>query len=133
VPVSLLMLDLDRFKAINDTYGHLVGDRVLIELTRRLGHHLREVDILARWGGEEFMILMPHGGAREAVHAAEKLRALVAERAFPEVGAVTVSIGVAEYRPRERDDAWIKRADDALYAAKAGGRNRVCLSDGEIR
>jgi diguanylate cyclase (GGDEF)-like protein/PAS domain S-box-containing protein len=132
VPVSLLMLDLDRFKAINDTYGHLVGDRVLIELTRRLGHHLREVDILARWGGEEFMILMPHCGAREAVHAAEKLRALVAERAFPEVGAVTVSIGVAEYRPRESDDAWIKRADDALYAAKAGGRNRVCLSDGEI-
>jgi diguanylate cyclase (GGDEF)-like protein/PAS domain S-box-containing protein len=131
-PVSLLLLDVDHFKAINDTHGHLIGDRVLIELTRRLGHHLREVDILARWGGEEFVILMPHCGAREAVHTAEKLRDLVAEHAFPEVGVVTVSIGVAEYRPGERDDAWIKRADDALYAAKSGGRNRVFRSAREI-
>ncbi|WP_170164757.1 sensor domain-containing diguanylate cyclase [Thiocapsa rosea] len=132
VPVSLLLLDLDCFKAINDTHGHLVGDRVLIELTRLIGGHLREVDVLARWGGEEFVILMPHCGAREAVHAAEKLRSLVADRVFPEVGTVTVSVGVAEYRLHESDDAWIKRADDALYAAKAGGRNRVCLADREM-
>jgi len=127
-PVSLLMLDIDHFKAINDTYGHLVGDRILIELTRRLAHHLREVDVLARWGGEEFVILMPHCGANEARGAAERLRALVADRAFPAVGAVTVSIGAAEYQRHESDNAWIKRTDDALYAAKAGGRNRVCLS-----
>ncbi|AUB81943.1 diguanylate cyclase [Candidatus Thiodictyon syntrophicum] len=127
-PVSLLMLDIDHFKAINDTYGHLVGDRILIEVTRRLAHHLREVDVLARWGGEEFVILMPHCEANEARGAAERLRALVADRAFPAVGAVTVSIGAAEYQPHESDNAWIKRTDDALYAAKAGGRNRVCLS-----
>jgi diguanylate cyclase (GGDEF)-like protein/PAS domain S-box-containing protein len=131
-PVSLLLLDIDHFKAINDIHGHLVGDRILIELTGLIGHHLREVDVLARWGGEEFVILMPHCGASESLHAAEKLRALVADRAFPEVGAVTVSIGVAEFRPRESDNALIKRADDALYAAKAGGRNRVCLSAREI-
>ena len=127
-PVSLLMLDIDHFKAINDTYGHLVGDRILIELTRRLAQHLREVDVLARWGGEEFVILMPHCGASETRGTAERLRALVADRAFPEVGALTVSIGAAEYQRHESDNAWIKRTDDALYAAKAGGRNRVCLS-----
>lgn len=132
VPVSLLLLDIDHFKAINDTHGHLVGDRILIELTRLIGCHLREVDVLARWGGEEFAILMPHCGAGEALHAAEKLRVLVADQAFHEVGAVTVSIGVAELQPRESDNAWIKRADDALYAAKAGGRNRVCRSAREI-
>ncbi|WP_200386824.1 sensor domain-containing diguanylate cyclase [Thiocapsa imhoffii] len=132
VPVSLLLLDLDCFKAINDTHGHLVGDRILIELPRVIGRHLREVDVLARWGGEEFVILMPHRGAREAMHAAETLRALVAARTFPEVGTVTVSVGVAEYRPHESDDAWIKQADDALYAAKTGGRNRVCLADRDM-
>jgi diguanylate cyclase (GGDEF)-like protein/PAS domain S-box-containing protein len=131
-PVSLLLLDIDHFKAINDTHGHLVGDRILIELTGLIGDHLREVDVLARWGGEEFAILMPHCGAGEALHAAEKLRVLVADHAFHEVGAVTVSIGVAELQPRESDNAWLKRADDALYAAKAGGRNRVCRSDREI-
>ncbi|WP_295392733.1 sensor domain-containing diguanylate cyclase [uncultured Thiodictyon sp.] len=132
-PLSLLLLDIDHFKAINDTHGHLVGDQVSIELTGRLGQHLREVDVLARWGGEEFVIPMPHCGAIQALHAAEKLRALVADRTFPEVGAVTMSIGVAEYQPHERDNAWIKRVDDALYAAKSGGRNRVCLSTREIR
>jgi diguanylate cyclase (GGDEF)-like protein len=132
-PVSLLLFDIDLFKAINDTHGHLVGDWILIELARLIGCHLREVDVMARWGGKEFAILMPHCGASEAVHAAEKLRVLVADQAFHEVGAVTVSIGVAEFQPRESDNAWVKRADDSLYAAKAGGRNRVCLSGREIR
>lgn len=132
-PVSLLLLDIDHFKAINDTHGHLAGDRILIELTRRLGRHLREADVLARWGGEEFVILMPNCGASETRDAAQRLRALVADRSFPEVGAVTVSIGVAEYQPHESDNAWLKRTDDALYAAKAGGRNRVCLAASSIR
>lgn len=98
-PLSLLLLDIDDFRAINDTHGHLVGDRILIELTRLIGRHLREAGVLARWGGEEFVILMPHCGASEAVHAAEKPRSLVADRGFPEVAAVTASIGVAESSP----------------------------------
>ncbi|PDV97801.1 sensor domain-containing diguanylate cyclase [Candidatus Chloroploca asiatica] len=131
MPLSLLMLDLDHFKVINDTYGHLVGDRILIELTRLIGQHLRTVDILVRWGGEEFALLMPHCGATEALHAADRLRVIIANHSFPEVGAVTVSVGVAEFQPQESVHAWIKRADDALYQAKSGGRNRVCRCDPE--
>ncbi len=130
--MSLLLLDIDHFKMINDTHDHLAGDQVLIELTRRLGHQLRAVDVLARWGGEEFVILMPHCRATQALHAAERLRALVADQSFPEVGAVTTSFGVAEYQANESDHAWIKRADDALYAAKSRGRNRVYLSTRQI-
>jgi diguanylate cyclase (GGDEF)-like protein len=104
----------------------------LIELTRLIGQHLRLADILARWGGEEFMILMPHCGATEALQVADKLRVLVADHSFPEVGAITASLGVAEFQPHESANAWIKRADLALYAAKAAGRNRVCLAAREI-
>jgi len=132
-PVSLLLLDVDLFKGINDTHGHLVGDQVLIELTRRLRKQVREGDVLARWGGEEFVFLMPHCGVRQAQQAAEKLRALVADRDFGGVGRVTVSVGVADFQPHETCDAWIKRADDALYAAKSRGRNRVCVAGRESR
>jgi len=128
-PLSLLILDVDHFKAVNDTHGHLVGDAVLIELTRRIGAHLRAVDVLARWGGEEFVLLLPHCGAAEAQIVAEKLRALLADHPFPQAGQVTASFGVAQWQPHESRDTWLKRADDALYAAKAGGRNQVCLAD----
>ena len=127
-PVSLLMIDVDHFKAINDTHGHLVGDEVLIELTRRLGGHLRAVDVLARWGGEEFMVLLPNCTAAEAQRVAEKLRLLVADQPFPTVGRVTVSFGLAQLQPPETLDNWLQRTDDALYAAKKGGRDRVCLA-----
>ena len=136
-PLSLLLFDIDHFKVINDTYGHLVGDQVLIDLTRRVGDRLRAMDVLARWGGEEFVVLMPHCGAVEAMRVAEKLRALVQARPFATVGQVTSSFGVAVFQPaddldtwlkRADDDldTWLKRADDALYAAKAAGRNQVC-------
>jgi len=124
-PLSLLIFDIDHFKAINDTHGHLVGDEVLIELIRRIRAHLRTVDVLARWGGEEFVLLLPHCGSAEALRVAEKLRALVADPPFPLAGQVTASFGLAQWRPHEHLDTWLKRADDALYAAKAAGRNRV--------
>ena len=124
-PLSLLIFDIDHFKAINDTHGHLVGDEVLIELIRRVRAHLRAVDVLARWGGEEFVLLLPHCGSAEALRVAEKLRALVADPPFPLAGQVTASFGLAQWRPHEHLDTWLKRADDALYAAKAAGRNRV--------
>ena len=128
-PLSLMLFDLDHFKEINDTHGHPVGDQVLIALTRRIQDQVRAVDVLARWGGEEFMVLLPHTRGEDAVKLAEKLRQLVAGEPFPEVGQVTSSFGVAEYRPQETSAQWLKRVDDALYAAKAGGRNRVCLAE----
>ena len=128
-PLSLLIFDIDHFKAINDSHGHLVGDEVLIELTRRVRAHLRAVDVLARWGGEEFVLLLPHCGAVEARRVADKLRALVAEPPFPVAGQVTASFGLAQWQPEEPLDTWLKRADDALYAAKAAGRNRVRLAE----
>jgi len=123
--LSLLMLDIDRFKAINDTLGHQVGDRVLVELTRRLHEHLRTSDVLARWGGEEFVILVRHCTIDEALPLAEKLRALVADTPFDDIGTVTISIGAAELRADDDLASWLHRADQAMYDAKAAGRNAV--------
>lgn len=124
--LSLLLFDLDHFKSINDRHGHQVGDQVLVALTRLLQRNLRSTDVLARWGGEEFAVVMPHCGANEAASLAEKLRALIAGWEFTDVGCVTVSCGLAEYQPPETLDSWLKRADDALYAAKSSGRNLLC-------
>lgn len=123
--LSLLAIDIDHFKEVNDTFGHHVGDLVLIELTRRLGSHLRASDVLARWGGEEFVILMRHCTLAESLPLAEKMRALVADGPFPEVGTVTVSIGVAELQPDDDLATWLDRADRAMYDAKTAGRNAV--------
>jgi diguanylate cyclase (GGDEF)-like protein len=127
--LSLLLFDIDHFKTINDTHGHLAGDQVLVELTRRVRQHLRTGDLLARWGGEEFVVLLPHTRGEDALELAEKLRHLIAGEPFPAAGQVTSSFGVAEFRPHETSDLWLTRVDGALYAAKAGGRNRVCLAE----
>jgi diguanylate cyclase (GGDEF)-like protein/PAS domain S-box-containing protein len=124
-PLSLLLLDIDHFKLINDHHGHPTGDQVLIELTRRLKQAVRGTDMLARWGGEEFVLLSPGCGANEAVRLAEKLRALVADLPFADVGCVTISLGAAELQPDETIDSLFKRVDTALYEAKAAGRNTV--------
>ena len=126
-PLSLLIFDIDHFKSINDHFGHQTGDQVLLELTELVGQALRDADVLARWGGEEFVVIMPHCGAQEALLLAEKLRALVAGHPFSEVGTVTVSLGAAQYKCDETLDDWFKRIDLALYEAKSGGRNTVRL------
>lgn len=126
-PLSLLLFDIDHFKRVNDRYGHEVGDQVLIGLTQLMQRNLRSSDLLARWGGEEFTVLMPYCDVTDAAHLAEKLRALVAAQPFPEVGRVTISIGVAQCRCTEALHVWLKRADTALYAAKTAGRDRVCV------
>jgi diguanylate cyclase (GGDEF)-like protein/PAS domain S-box-containing protein len=123
--LSLLMLDLDHFKAVNDTHGHQVGDLVLVELARRLSENLRTSDILARWGGEEFVVMTRRCAIDEAAALAEKLRGLVADTPFGTVGAVTVSIGATELRTDDDFPTWIDRADRAMYAAKAAGRDAV--------
>ncbi len=130
VALSLLMLDIDHFKALNDRYGHLVGDDILKHLARVLESRLRGSDVLARWGGEEFIALLPETDLGGAVALAEAVRARVAEADFPGAGRVTVSIGVATHRPREAAKDLVHRADAALYAAKEGGRNRVAGEGG---
>lgn len=132
-PVAALMLDLDGFKAINDTHGHLAGDAVLREFARRLQENVRGVDLVARLGGEEFLVVMPDVDASVALSVAERIRKAV-ERPEFRLGEgegsvrVTVSIGVGLSEPGETDsEALIRRADAALYASKNAGRNRVTV------
>lgn len=125
VTFSMIMLDLDHFKHVNDQYGHAIGDSVLREFSQIAKSQLRQTDQLARWGGEEFIIATPHTGLDQALTLAERIRNAVATHDFSEVGSVTASIGVAEYRPGETPIALLERTDGALYRAKAGGRNRV--------
>jgi diguanylate cyclase (GGDEF)-like protein len=124
-PLSLLLLDIDHFKVINDTHGHDAGDAVLVELAGRLGMGLRQVDRLARFGGEEFVVVAPGIDLPAAAELAERLRGAVAGKDFAAAGRVTASFGVAGYAPGEQPEAMIKRADEALYRAKTGGRNKV--------
>lgn len=124
-PLALLLFDVDHFKAINDRFGHDMGDVVLISLSQGAKAHLRASDLLGRWGGEEFIILTLDQTPRQALQMAERLRSELEQRSYPQVGTVTVSIGVTAYIPGEDVDVFIKRADDALYQAKARGRNRV--------
>ena len=125
VAFSVIMLDLDHFKQINDHYGHPVGDRVLREFSQIVKQQLRLTDQFARWGGEEFIIAAPHTLLDHALTMAERIRAAVAECNLATIGRVTASIGVTEYRPGETAMALLERVDDALYRAKANGRNRV--------
>lgn len=132
-PLTMLMVDLDHFKQINDTYGHLVGDDVLRGISTILQNSVRTVDMVARFGGEEFVIVMPETDERGAVRFAERIRKRVEDYKFiASDGAripVTVSIGVAIFPAPYVDtiDDLFARADAAMYQAKASGRNRVCL------
>lgn len=122
---SLLMLDLDRFKRVNDTFGHDRGDLVLREVARILEEACREPDLAGRWGGEEFMMILPQIDLDEARGVADRIRERVAGTKFAEVVDLTVSIGVATLEGGDDVDGLFARADRALYAAKERGRNRV--------
>ena len=136
VPLSCLMLDVDHFKRVNDTLGHLAGDRVLREIAHRVEAQIRASDVAARYGGEEFALLLPATGLDDAARMAERIRAAVAAEAFDVAGEtlrVTLSIGVSEVRPARREgdhkslgEELFARADVALYQAKGQGRDRVC-------
>jgi len=129
-PLALLLADVDHFKAVNDEHGHLVGDEVLRRVAQTLREQLRESDTVCRWGGEEFLIIVQDCDASAALALAEKLRVAVAD-GMPAAGQalsrVTVSLGVAELKPKESEDALVGRADAAMYAAKDAGRNCVRL------
>lgn len=128
-PVAIIAMDLDHFKRINDTFGHLTGDKVLMALAEVIRGGLRDQDRAFRVGGEEFIALLPTASATQACEVAERLRAAVAQRIMPDsVGRVTVSIGVALW-PQDGASASdvIRRADEALYESKQAGRDRVTL------
>ena len=124
-PLSLILFDIDFFKRVNDTFGHQTGDQVLAQLAGAVGGSIRTTDLFARWGGEEFAVLLPGCDLDTGRLLAEKLRKVLEKQPFPDVGQVTCSFGVAEYAPGDDMDALIKKADRCLYQAKASGRNRV--------
>jgi len=126
-PAALALVDVDHFKQVNDRHGHPTGDAVLRRVAADLGGGLRDSDLLARWGGEEFAVLLPATGPGQAREIGERLRRRVA--ASGETPAVTVSIGLAPGVAGEGAAAWLERADRALYAAKAAGRDRVMTGD----
>jgi diguanylate cyclase (GGDEF)-like protein len=128
-PLSVLILDLDRFKEVNDRHGHEAGDKLLISVSRLLKATCRTGDFLARWGGEEFVLLMPEADLIQARMLAERIRKIIEDTAHPAAqGTIrcTASIGVADYAGDADLNALIARADARLYEAKAGGRNQVC-------
>lgn len=125
-PFALIMFDIDHFKSVNDTFGHDAGDAVLREIAALVRDNVRENDTLARWGGEEFMVLSLRTGPERARRVAERLRTAIAEHAFTGVPkTVTSSFGLAIHIPGETGEALAKRADQALYQAKETGRNKV--------
>ncbi|NPV02048.1 MAG: GGDEF domain-containing protein [Brevinematales bacterium] len=121
----IIMFDIDRFKQINDTYGHEAGDKVLLGITGIVNKLIRKNDIFARWGGEEFMILLPDTDKNSADTISERTRSKIETAVFELDGQVTCSFGVTEYRPHESVSTFIKRVDKAMYQAKHQGRNRV--------
>lgn len=124
-PLSLVLLDVDHFKNINDSYGHAGGDAVLAGLAGVIAEATRGSDILARWGGEEFAVLLPGADLSAAALIAEKIRRRVGATALLQGRSVSISLGVTQYSPRDTNDALFRRADEALYKSKHGGRNRV--------
>ncbi len=124
-PFSLILYDIDDFKKVNDTYGHQMGDRVLQEMTREIADILRESDTFARWGGEEFGIILPQTEEKEAIELAERIRLRVAKMRFGEGFALTCSFGVKMYEGEENSDYLIQAVDMLLYKAKSYGKNRV--------
>lgn len=126
--IGIILCDVDRFKQVNDNYGHLMGDRVLQTIAKCCQSNLRKKDILIRWGGEEFLIVVTGDKEEELQYLAERLRSIIAEQQIPEVGVVTASFGVALLQPQESPNQLFARADQALYQAKKQGRNQVIFA-----
>ncbi len=123
--LSIAILDIDKFKDFNDTYGHLVGDEVLITMAQTVNASVRETDTFARWGGEEFVIIFKNTNSKIAKIVSDKLREKIQDNEHPMAGKITVSFGVTEYKDGDTIESILKRCDDALYIAKNNGRNRV--------
>lgn len=128
LPLCIAMLDIDHFKQVNDLHGHAVGDSVLVRIADLLRQSIRATDTVGRWGGEEFLLILPHTNPEQARLAAENICATIAAAEFPVVGHKTVSLGVTSYDGEENEVHMLARADEALYEAKRTGRNRVVVN-----
>ncbi|HEX2139858.1 MAG TPA: GGDEF domain-containing protein [Woeseiaceae bacterium] len=128
VPASMLLLDIDNFKEINDEFGHAAGDQILVRLTEVIELRIRVTDSLYRIGGEEFVVVLEGQKKDQARRLAEQLRTLVEANELAPGGTVTISLGVAELGPGERPEQWLRRADVALYESKRSGRNQTSLA-----
>ena len=126
---SMLLLDLDHFKKVNDVHGHAVGDQILVRVTEILNLRIRVTDSLYRIGGEEFVVVLETQNADRATHLAEQLRFLIMANELVPEQPVTISLGVAELLPNETPNDWMQRADEALYRAKRGGRNTTSVAE----
>ncbi|MDO9208386.1 MAG: PAS domain S-box protein [Sulfuricurvum sp.] len=124
-PLSIILLDIDHFKHVNDTYGHQVGDQVLQHIANILRSIGRQADTIGRWGGEEFLIVLPQTDRDGAIKMGEKIRLAVEDYSFPVIGKKTASFGIAEFHEEDNESTLVERADRALYRAKNEGRNRV--------
>lgn len=119
------MMDLDHFKQINDQFGHATGDLILAGFCNVVQSYIRSADILGRWGGEEFVLIMPNSGFASAAQLAERIRSAIEQHVFPGDLKITASFGFAVCQSTDTCESWLNRADMALYRAKAAGRNRV--------
>jgi len=126
---SVILFDIDNFKMINDNYGHLEGDEILIKLTKTIKKYIRRTDELFRYGGEEFVLVANGASLIKAAELAEKIRVLIETTELSSKTKVTASFGVAEVQKHESSNKWLARADDALYRAKRAGKNRVFLAN----
>ncbi|QCI28165.1 diguanylate cyclase [Caminibacter pacificus] len=126
-PLSIIFCDIDHFKDINDKFGHKVGDIVLEELARIMKQNIRKSDIIGRWGGEEFLIILPHTPLNEALRVAEKLQSAIRNYEFPKIGKITCSFGVTEFKSEDSIYRLMIRVDQALYEAKNTGRDKIVV------
>lgn len=127
LPLCIVMLDIDHFKQVNDQYGHAVGDSVLVHIAELLKQNIRATDTIGRWGGEEFLLILPHTNPAQARLVAESICMTIAGAEFPVVGHKTVSLGVTSYDGEENEVHMLARADEALYEAKHAGRNCIVM------
>jgi diguanylate cyclase (GGDEF)-like protein len=124
-PLTIAIIDIDKFKSVNDTYGHQVGDKVLVGVADVMLNNIRATDILGRWGGEEFMLILPNTSLEHASVHADKLREIVEQSNFSPVSRVTISMGLSSCANFVYQKQLIELADNALYEAKENGRNRI--------
>jgi len=132
IALSVLMFDIDFFKKINDDFGHDVGDKILFKLVQVVESTLRDIDFIGRYGGEEFLIIMPETTLVEAKVIANRVKNKVDRYHFEVVGHLTISLGLAELHKDETVDEILKRVDDLMYKSKEDGRNKLSLEDDEI-
>lgn len=128
-PIAMIFFDLDHFKHVNDVYGHSAGDDVLLEVVKKIKYIIRGEDVFARWGGDEFILLLPNTNLESAIFVAERIRTGIESLEINQAYGVTASIGCSQWKPKEYIESWFLRTDQALYDSKNTGKNKVTISD----